>query len=67
MPDDELPLENDLSAWQALRMVRGAIKAPGPPGALPSEEAVLELYGPKPIHEGQAIVDALMRLLEKRQ
>ncbi len=48
-------------------MVRGTIKTLGPPGALPSEEAVLELYGPKPIHEGQAIVNALMRLLEKRQ
>jgi hypothetical protein len=35
----------------------------GPPGALPSHEAVLMLYGPEPIHEGQAISDALRKLL----
>ncbi len=48
-------------------MVRETIETLGPPGAFPSEEAVLELYGPKPIHEGQAIVDALTKLLERRQ
>jgi hypothetical protein len=34
----------------------------GPPGVLPSKEAMLMLYGPEPIHEGQAIVDALRKL-----
>ena len=67
MPDDDALLENYRNAWQALRMVRETIETLGPPGALPSEEAVLKLYGPEPIHEGQAIVDALTKLLEKRQ
>jgi hypothetical protein len=67
MPTDDVLLENYRNAWQALRIVRETIEALGPPGALPSEEAVLKLYGPEPIHEGQAIVDALTKLLEKRQ
>jgi hypothetical protein len=42
-------------------------KTLGPPGVLPSEEAVLALYGPEPIHEAQAIVDALTKLLGKEK
>jgi putative SOS response-associated peptidase YedK len=38
-----------------------------PLGALPSEEAVLKLSGPEPMHEGQAIIEALTKLLGKRQ
>ncbi len=45
-------------------MIREAIEELGPPGALPSEEAVTLLYGPEPIHEAQAIVDALANILE---
>jgi hypothetical protein len=67
MPDDEVLLENYRNAWQALRMVRETIETLGPPGALPSEEAVLKLYGPEPIHEGQAIVDALTKLLAAKR
>jgi hypothetical protein len=55
--------ENFQNALAALRMIRETIETLGPPGVLPSNEAVLMLYGPEPIHEGQAIVDALKRLL----
>ena len=64
MPDD-VALENYRNAWQALRMIREAIETLGSPGVLPSEEAVLKLYGPEPVHEGQAIVDALTKILSK--
>ena len=64
MPDD-VALENYRDAWQALRMIREAIETLGPPGVLPSEEAVLKLYGPEPVHEGQAIVDALTQILSE--
>jgi hypothetical protein len=67
MPDDSVLLENYRNAWQALRMVRETIETLGPPGALPSGEAVLKLYGPEPIHEGQAIVDALTKLLAAKR
>jgi hypothetical protein len=62
VPDD-VALENYRNAWQALRMIREAIETLGPPGVLPSEEAVLKLYGPEPVHEGQAIVHALTQIL----
>ena len=55
--------DNYRNAWAALRMIRETIETLGPPGALPSSEAVLMLYGPEPVHEGQAIVDALTKLL----
>jgi hypothetical protein len=64
VPDD-VALENYRNAWQALRMIREAIETLGPPGVLPSEEAVLKLYGPEPVHEGQAIVDALTQILSE--
>ncbi len=67
MPDDEVLLENYRNAWQALRMVRETIETLGPPGALPSVEAVLKLYGPEPIHEGQAIVHSLTKLLATKR
>jgi hypothetical protein len=50
------------NAWQALRMIREAVEMLGPPGILPSEEAVLTLYGPEPVHEGKAIVEALTKM-----
>jgi hypothetical protein len=55
--------DNYQNALAALRMIRETIETLGPAGALPSNEAVLMLYGPEPIHEGQAIVDALRKLL----
>jgi hypothetical protein len=67
MPDDSVLLENYRNAWHALRIVRETIETLGPPGALPSEEAVLKLYGPEPIHEGQAVVDALTKLLDTKR
>jgi hypothetical protein len=63
----DVALENYRNAWQALRMIREAVETLGPPGVLPSEEAVLALYGPEPIHEAQAIVDALTKLLGKEK
>jgi hypothetical protein len=51
------------NAWAALRMIRETIETLGPPGALPSRDTVLIELGPEPIHEGQAISEALARLL----
>ena len=44
-------------------MIRETIETLGPPGALLSEDGVLRKYGPQPIHEAQAIVDALTEIL----
>jgi hypothetical protein len=64
MADDyERLLENYRNAWQGLRMIRETIETLGPPGALLSEHGVLRKYGPQPIHEAQAIVDALTEIL----
>lgn len=52
-------------AWIALRMIRETLETLGPPGILPSEEAVLGLYGPEPVHEAEAIVEALRKLLAR--
>jgi hypothetical protein len=64
--DYEGLLENYRNAWQGLRMIREAVETLGPPGALLSEEGVLRKYGPEPIHEAQAIVDALTKILASR-
>jgi hypothetical protein len=65
MADDryEILLANYRNAWAGLRMIREAVETLGPPGVLPSGEAVISLYGPEPIHEAQAIVDALAAIL----
>ena len=42
---EEVALENYRNAWTALRMIREAVETLGPPGIMPSEEAVLALYG----------------------
>jgi hypothetical protein len=55
--------DNYQNAWAALHMIRETIETLGPPGALPSRDTVLIERGPEPIHEGQAIVDALKRIL----
>ena len=62
---EDVALENYRNAWTALRMIREAVETLGPPGVLPPEEAVLALYEPEPVHEGQAIVDALTEILSK--
>ncbi|WP_198032682.1 hypothetical protein [Mesorhizobium sp. WSM2561] len=43
--------DNIRNAWAALKLVRMAIEQTCPAGVLPSEEAVLLLYGPEPIIE----------------
>jgi hypothetical protein len=50
--------------WSAaLLMIRETIETLGPPRILPSQDAVLAHYGPEPVHEATAIVDALRKLL----
>ena len=51
------------SAIEGLAMIWEAVEALGPAGALPSEEALLNLYGPEPHHRAQAIVNALTGIL----
>ena len=46
--------DNLRNAWAALRMIREAVEQLGPPGAMPSREAVLKLYGPEPVPRDQA-------------
>lgn len=59
--------ENLENAWAALRMIREAVEAFGPAADLGSEEVTLKLYGPEPVHEAEAIVAALRRVLVSRQ
>jgi hypothetical protein len=47
----------------SLRMIREAVETLGPPGILLSQDAVLAQYGPEPVHEATAIVEALQKLL----
>jgi hypothetical protein len=57
----ELAAARDVTreSWiAALLMIREAVETLGPPGILPSKEAV----GPEPTHEASAIVAALQRL-----
>ncbi|RWA97824.1 hypothetical protein [Mesorhizobium sp.] len=53
------------NAWAALKLVRRAIEQTCPAGVLPSEEAVLLLYGPEPIHEGEALAKAIIESVER--
>jgi hypothetical protein len=59
----EVADENYQNAWAALRMIREAIETFGPPDVLPPGEHVVALYGPEPVHEAEAIVVALKRIL----
>ena len=61
---DAIWRENMQNAWAALRMIRETVETLGPPGILPSEEAVLGLYGPEPVHEATAIVEGLRKLMQ---
>ncbi|MCP9234221.1 hypothetical protein NMG46_29190 [Mesorhizobium sp. LMG 17147] len=45
-----------------LQLVRMAIEMTCPAGVLPSEEAVNLLYGPLPVHEGEALAKAIMEV-----
>lgn len=53
------------NAWAALKLVRMAIEQTCPAGVLPSEEAVLLLYGPEPIHEAEALAKAIIETVER--
>jgi hypothetical protein len=55
--------DNVQNGWAALRMIRETVETLGPPGALPSRDTVLIEHGPEAVHEAQAIVEALRRLL----
>ncbi|TIL57646.1 hypothetical protein [Mesorhizobium sp.] len=57
--------ENIRNAWAALKLVRAAIEQTCPAGVLPSEEAVVLLYGPEPIHEGEALAKAIIETVER--
>jgi hypothetical protein len=57
--------ENIRNAWAGLKLVRTAIEQSCPAGVLPSEEAVLRLYGPEPVHEGEALAKAIMETVER--
>ncbi|WP_292519312.1 hypothetical protein [Mesorhizobium sp.] len=48
-----------------LQLVRMAIEMTCPAGVLPSEEAVLGLYGPEPVHEGEALAKAIIETVER--
>jgi hypothetical protein len=58
---DDVWRENMQNAWAALRMIREAVETFGPATSLDGEDAVL-LRGPEPVHEAEAIVEAIMRL-----
>lgn len=53
------------NAWAGLKLVRMAIEQTCPAGVLPSEEAVLLLYGPEPVHEGEALAKAIIETVER--
>ncbi|RWQ21406.1 hypothetical protein [Mesorhizobium sp.] len=57
--------ENIRNAWAALKLVRMGIEQTCPAGVLPSEEAVLLLYGPEPIHEGEALAKAIIETVNR--
>ncbi|WP_027155029.1 hypothetical protein [Mesorhizobium sp. WSM2561] len=57
--------ENIRNAWAALKLVRMAIEQTCPAGVLPSEEAVVLLYGPEPIHEGEALAKAIIETVNR--
>jgi hypothetical protein len=56
-------LNNYRNAWHALAMIRETIEELGPTGAVMSSDGVLRKYGPEPVHEAQALVDALTEIL----
>jgi hypothetical protein len=58
--------EETRESWSAaLQMIRDTIETLGPPGILPSREAVLQLYGPEPVHEATALAAAIRALVRR--
>jgi hypothetical protein len=69
-PDEDAEVnEGDVTSparfWAALNLVRVALESVAPPGVLPSKEAVLKLYGPEPVHEGEALAKAVIEMAER--
>jgi hypothetical protein len=63
-PELAVARQETRESWSAaLLMIRETVETLGPPGTLPSQDAVLQLYGPEPVHEATAIVEALRKLL----
>jgi hypothetical protein len=58
---------DDRSELAGLQLVRMAIEMTCPAGVLPSEEAVLGLYGSLPVHEGEALAKAIIETVERLQ
>ena len=53
-------------SWSAaLHLIRETVETLGPAGLLPSREAVLQLYGPEPVHEATAIAAAIRTLVRR--
>ena len=50
------------NAMTGIAMIREAVESFGPVASLESQEATLALRGPEPIHEAEAIVEALIRV-----
>ena len=61
----EARLETRESWSVALQMIRETVETLGPPGILPSREAVLQLYGPEPVHEAEALSAAIRTLVRR--
>lgn len=58
--------ENVQNGWAALGMIREWLEERYV-GVLPSQEAVLGLHGPEPVHEAEAIVAGLEKIAALRQ
>ncbi len=57
--------DNICNDWAALKLVRMAIEQTCPASVLPSEEASLLLYGPEPVHEGEALAKAIIETVNR--
>ena len=58
--------EQTQESWSAaLHLIRETVETLGPAGLLPSREAVLQLYGPEPLHEATAIAAAIRTLVRR--
>jgi hypothetical protein len=52
--------------WSAaLHLIRETVETLAPPGILPSRETVLQLYGPEPVHEAEALAAAIRTLVRR--
>ena len=58
--------EETRESWSAaLLMIRETVETLGPVGILPSREALLQLYGPEPVHEATALAAAIRTLVRR--